>query len=57
MANPESDAVMNAYITRNRSILGAVWRLATRLTIAHEASVQQVPIPSLDATEDHTPST
>lgn len=51
MANSESDAVMNAYITRNRSILGAVWRLATRFTIAHEASVQKVPIPSLDATE------
>lgn len=42
---------MNAYITHNRSILGAAWRLATRFTIAHEASVQKVPIPTLDATD------
>lgn len=51
MASSQSDAVMNAYITHNRSILGAAWRLATRFTIAHEASVKKVPIPSLDATE------
>ena len=51
MADSQSDAVMNAYITHNRSILGAAWRLATRFTIAHEASVQKVPVPTLDATE------
>jgi hypothetical protein len=51
MAKPDSDAVMNAYITNNRSILGTAWRLATKFTIANEASVQKVPIPTPSASE------
>jgi hypothetical protein len=51
MAKSNPDAVMNVYTTDNRSILDTAWRLATRLTIANEASMKQVPIPTLDATE------
>lgn len=42
---------MNAFAIHERSLLGAAWRLATRFTIAHEASVRKVPVPTLDATE------
>jgi NADPH:quinone reductase-like Zn-dependent oxidoreductase len=43
--------VMKAFATHNRSILGTAWRLASKFNIGHEASVQEVPVPTLDPSE------
>jgi NADPH:quinone reductase-like Zn-dependent oxidoreductase len=44
-------SVMKAFATHNRSILGAAWRLASKFNIGHEASVQEVPVPTLEPSE------
>ena len=43
--------VMKAFATQKRSILGTAWRLASKFNIGHEASVQEVPVPTLDPGE------
>jgi len=42
---------MKAFSTHKRSILGTAWRLASKFNIGHEASVQEVHVPTLDPSE------